>query len=487
MPSNHTIPDQDLTHQGLSSAVEEKLVPIIEEVMDGYGLAGLGIGLVKGGKVLYAQGFGKRNLDTGEPVTDRSLFHLASVSKSFVATAIMQLWEGGQLDLDASITTYLPYFQLKSGDFEKITLRQLLSHTSGMPDSDDYGLHQAESDDEEALERFVRSLADREMVAAPGERYAYSNDAFSVLGDVIAKVSGQSFEAYVKRHIFEPLGMKDSTFLLRDVSPDLATTPHFGAPLMTLPNAYPYNRAHAPNSSLHSSPADMCRWMLANLTHGTLDGQRILREDTYETLWHPVAVTGEETWAETSCLGWFRGTYRERSVVHHGGSDPGYFADKVLLPQEQVGVMVMANTYCATAWAITDAALDLMLGLDPTAPRPPITVPVGARLQAAGPEAAIAEYRLLQATAADNYDFDEHHFPHATQSAIWAQRPDVVMPLLDVWVTLFPESAEAHEELGRAYLVSGDLASAASSLNRAVALNPESETMPKLLQQLNIG
>lgn len=231
----------------------------------------------------------------------------------------------------------------------------------------------------------------------------------------------------------------------------------------------------------------MCRWMLANLAHGTLDGQRILRETTYETLWHPVAVTGEKIWAEVSCLGWFRGTYRERPMVQHGGSDPGYYADKALLPKEQVGVIVMTNTYCASAWAITDAALDIMLGLEPAAPRPPITVPVGAVLHRAGPEAAIAEYRHLQATAADKYDFDEHHFPHATQSAIWAQRPDVVMPLLEVWVTLFPESAEAHEERGRAYLVSGDLASAAANLNIALALDPERETIHKLRQQLDVG
>ena len=483
MVSNH-----DVNNQELANAVEEKLVPIIEQVVtEEYGLAGLGIGLVKDGKVLLARGFGKRDLDTDEPVTARSLFHLASVSKSFVATAIMQLWEDGDLDLDAPVTAYLPYFQLKGEAFREITLRHLLSHTSGMPDSEDYSLHQPEPDDDGALERFVRSLADREMIAAPGERYVYSNDAFSVLGDVIAKVSNQTFEAYIKRHIFDPLGMKDSTFLLRDVSPDLVTTPHFGAPLTTLPNAYPYNRAHAPNSSLHSSPNDMCRWMLANLAHGTLDGQRILRETTYETLWHPVVVTGEKIWAEQSCLGWFRGTYRERPMVQHGGSDPGYYADKALLPKEQVGVIVMSNTYCASAWAITDAALDIMLGLEPAAPRPPITVPIGALLQRAGPEAAIAEYRHLQATAADEYDFDEHHFPHATQSAIWAQRPDVVMSLLDVWVALFPKSSGAHEELGRAHLMRGDWDAAAASLQTALELDPASETIPKLQSQLDGG
>ena len=132
-----------IDNQVLAGAFEEKLVPIIEQVIDGYGLAGLGVGIVKEGEVLFAQGFGKRNIDTGEPVTDRSLFHLASVSKSFVSTAIVQLWEGGHLDLDAPVKRYLPYFKLKGGDSEQITLRQLLSHTGGLPDTDDFGWHRS--------------------------------------------------------------------------------------------------------------------------------------------------------------------------------------------------------------------------------------------------------------------------------------------------------------------------------------------------------
>lgn len=475
---------KNASNQPLSAALEEKLVPLIEEVVnEAYGLAGLAIGIVKEGEVLLARGFGKRNLETGEPVTAQSLFHLASVSKSFVATAIMQLWESGQLDLDAPVTTYLPYFTIKSGGSEQITLRHLLSHTGGMPDVEEYGWHQPEYDDG-ALERYVRSLADEAMIAAPDERYSYSNPAFDVLGDVVAKVSGQSFEAYVQRHIFTPLGMRDSTFLRSEVPADLATTPHFGTPPVVLPGAYPYNRAHAPCSTLHSSATDMCRWMLANLAHGTLDGQRILCETTYTTLWHPVAVTGEETWTEQSCLGWFRGTYRNRPVVHHGGSDPGYFADKVLFPAEQLGVIVMANAYGAPAWGVTDAALDLMLGLEPTLPKRPVTVPVGTVLGTEGVEAAVAEYRRRQETDPDAYDFDEMRFREATESAVYQYRPDVALPMLQVWATLFPESPTVHEVLGYAYWMSGEFAAAATTLQRGLALDPENEMIAKFLRKV---
>jgi len=468
----------------LARIIEEKLAPLVEQVVtEEYALAGLAIGIVKEGDVLFTRGFGKRNLDTGEPVTAHSLFHLASISKSFVATAIMQLWEQGQLDLDASVTMYLPYFTIQGDNHKQITVRHLLSHTGGMPDIEEYDWHEPEYDDS-ALERYVHSLADETLIAAPGERYSYSNPAFDLLGDLIAKVSGQSFEAYVKQNIFEPLGMKESTFLYREVAPDLATTPHFGSPPMVLPGAYPYNRAHAPCSTLHSSASDMCRWMLANLAHGTLDGQQILRDTTYATLWQPVGVTGEEVWNEQSCLGWFRGNYRERQVIHHGGSDPGYFADKILLPNEQLGLIVMANAYAASAWGVTDAALDLLLGLEPTMPKRPVTVPVGAVLQTDGVAAAVAAYRRLQEVAPDSYDFDEMRFREATESAVYQGQPEVALPLLQVWATLFPESPTMHEVLGYAYLLNKELAAATTTLQHGLMLEPENKLIAKFLRKI---
>lgn len=469
--------------QNLTEAIKEQLIPIIEKGINGYGLAGLGVGIVKDGKMVLAEGYGCRNIETGEPVTDRSLFHLASVSKPFVATAIMQLWEGGQLDLDESVAKYLPYFRLKTGNFDQITIRHLLSHTGGVPDSEAYFWHQPESDDG-ALERYARSLSDEKMIAIPGERYAYSNPAYEVLGDLIAKVSGQTFESYVKSHILEPLGMVDSTFLRREVPPELATTPHFGAPLTVLAGAYPYNRAHAPSSTLHSSAADMCRWTLANLSRGTLNGRRILRENSYETLWHPTAVTGEETWSEVSCLGWFRGTYRSHPVVHHGGSDPGYFADLVLMPELQLGVIVMANAYCATAWGITDATLDIALGLEPAVPKCPIAVPVGQVLRSQGQKAAVAEFRRLQTEAADQYDFEEDRFTDAIWGAVEVHQPEAVVPLLNLRAALFPQSSGAFEWLGRAHVAGGDPDAAAANLQRALKLEPDNEDVQRLLRQL---
>src|SRR5205085_10165413 len=113
-------------------------------------------------------------VETKVAVTPETLFHLASVTKTFVATAILQLAERGRLDIDAPVVTYLSYFRLHDERYQDITIAQMLSHTSGMPDTEEYGWDRPEYDDG-ALERYVRSLGALSLIAAPGEKYAYSN------------------------------------------------------------------------------------------------------------------------------------------------------------------------------------------------------------------------------------------------------------------------------------------------------------------------
>ena len=368
--------------RALTSVVEARVPPFVQGVVESFGVAGLAVGIVKGDELIYAQGFGVRSLETGEPVTPRSLFHLASISKPFVATALVQLVEAGKLELDAPVVAYLPYFSLNDERAPRITVQQMLSHVSGIPDPQEYDWHQPETD-EGALERYVRSLASETLIAAPGEKHAYSNAAFEVLGDVIAKVSGQTFEDYVKTHILEPLEMHDSTFLLSEVSPALATTPHFGMPPTTLSDAYPYHRAHAPSSTLHSSVVDMSHWAIAHLHRGRFKDRQILQPSSYELLWHPYVRTGDEGWNEAVGLSWFFGTFRDRRVISHGGSDPGFNAEFVMVPDEAIAVIVMGNANNPAVWTVADGVLDIVFGLEPQAPKPPASVTLGSTLATA--------------------------------------------------------------------------------------------------------
>src|SRR5262249_37963968 len=155
----------------------ERLGPSLAKIVREEKIPGLAVGIVEGGKLVYSRAFGALKLgDPATPVTADTPFHMASITKPFVATAVMQLVEQAQVDLDARVTRYLPYFRLKDPRSESITVRQMLTHTSGMPDVEDYQWDKPE-EDEGALERYVRSLSDKELRWQPGSRFVYGNMA----------------------------------------------------------------------------------------------------------------------------------------------------------------------------------------------------------------------------------------------------------------------------------------------------------------------
>src|SRR5688572_8259458 len=157
----------DQTTTALTERLDTRLTPFLEQMVVLQRVPGMAVGVVEDDQLVYARCFGTTNLDTGQPVTPQTLFHMASITKTFVGTAIMQFVEAGELDLDAPITTYLPYFQLNDARIDGVTTRRMLAHTSGMPDTDYYGWDKPEYDDE-ALERYVRSLAELSLESDPG-------------------------------------------------------------------------------------------------------------------------------------------------------------------------------------------------------------------------------------------------------------------------------------------------------------------------------
>ena len=308
------------------------------------GIPGLTAAVVRDGAVLYEGAFGVRRLGGDAELTPDHVFHFASVSKPFVATAILQLAEQGKLGLEDRVTEHLPYFRLADDRFRSITIRQMLNHTSGMVDVLDYEWGSPQYD-EGAAERFVRGMATDGMLWAPGGGWQYSNMAFDLLGDLIAKVSGQSFEEYVQKNILDPIGMRESSFIYPEIDKELRTSGHVGTP-PRVSDVYPYNRRHAPSSTLNSSVSQMVNWMLVNLGRGELDGQRILPRESYDLLWGPSTNTTRDGFRVG--LSWFLSDYEGHSVVSHGGGDTGFRSYILLMPDDGIGVVIASN------WSGTD-------------------------------------------------------------------------------------------------------------------------------------
>lgn len=272
------------------------------------GAPGMVIGWSDGDGRSHIAAAGTASLATGVPVDRRTVFHMASVTKPFVATAILQLAEQGRLDLDASPTRYLPYFRLADPRFGRVTIRQMLNHSSGLPDIEDYEWERPQTSDA-ALERWVRGLAGLRLVSDPGAAVHYSNLAYDVLGDVIAKASGMPFELYVRRHVLAPLGMRHSSLLLAEVDRRRLSAPHMAEGGQVRVSAvFPYNRVHAGSSTLYADAADMLRWARYWAAVPGRGTRRLLSDAGIAAMLRPGAAVDRPDraqWEPAIGLGWF--------------------------------------------------------------------------------------------------------------------------------------------------------------------------------------
>jgi CubicO group peptidase (beta-lactamase class C family) len=346
-----------LPQAGLDPVVAAEIESLIEETRQKRRVPGIAIGIVKDGLVEYTSAIGVADVETQQAVTPESVYVMMSIAKQFVATAIMQLVEKGKIDLNASVIDHLPYFKLIDPRCKAVTIRQMLSHTSGMPGLDmpsiiGWWRGALIEEDDASAERNVRDMGNVSLQFEPGEGFSYSDMAFDVLGQVITEVSGQSFEDYVHQHIFTPLGMEHSTFLMADVPPELLVQPHVlgegGSAVKA--DVFPYTRWHAPSTDLFSNVPDMTRWMLANLNNGKLEHICILGKSSHEQLWTEHTPTGGmRDYFGSACsaygYGWFIGELEGYKVISHPGADLGFHANVLLVPDRSLGIVAMGNSF----------------------------------------------------------------------------------------------------------------------------------------------
>lgn len=324
------------------------------------GIPGISIAVTLGKEIIYVKALGVASVDTKEKLEPWHTFHIASVSKPFVATAVMQLVEKGQIGINEPLIKYLPYFRLDDDAYKSITIKQMLNHTSGMPDVDDYEWSKGISD-EGAAERFVRSLVEEKLIGVPGKEYHYSNMAYDVMADLIAKVSGMSFEVYIKANILDSLEMNESSFFYPEIEDSLRTSPHIGSPASVSP-IYPYNRMHAPSSTLNSNVLELSHWAIANIYEGTYNGNEILKSTTHEMMTTPTFKMDRDNMSIG--LGWRTYFYRGYKIVEHAGAYLGFKSWVTLIPEKKVGLILLCNTEEIDMYVTRNTIRELLLSID---------------------------------------------------------------------------------------------------------------------------
>jgi CubicO group peptidase (beta-lactamase class C family) len=305
-------------------------------------IPGLALGIVGGtGDVVHVAGFGAADA-AGRPVSADTPFLLGSISKSFTALAVMQLVEAGRLALDAPVQTYLPWFRLADADAAaRITVRHLLNQTSRLSTTAGRRTLTDFSNADDALEQRVRRLRDVAPTAPVGTTYQYSNCNYQVLGLLVEQAAGESYESYVERAIFAPLGMhRTYTSKARALDAGLATGHRA---IFDRPIAFdePLPRASIPQGFIISTARDMTRYLAAQMNGGRLGNVAVLSAAGVETMHRGVAQEGDGP--SRYAMGWNGGRLDDGNAIWHAGDTFSFKSTMVVLTDERWGVVVLAN------------------------------------------------------------------------------------------------------------------------------------------------
>jgi CubicO group peptidase (beta-lactamase class C family) len=320
----------------------------IREILNRHPAVGLAVGVVRDGRLEFFSGHGLADIASDTPITQDTVFRIASITKTFTAMAVLQLWEQGLVDLDAPANQYLRAFQLvpAKASFRPATVRQLLTHTAGLPEM----VHPARAlryafGESFTLQQRLPTLAEYyrgglRLVTEPGTTFRYTDHSFATLGQLVEDMSGTPLDRHLRERIFEPLGMADTDLLRSErVSYHLATGYTLGAKGPKAVTDRQWVTAAA--SSIYSTPRDMARYLAALLEGGSGERGSVLKPATLAMLFAPQYRPDPRVGGIG--LAFSRFDLGGHLAVEHEGILPGFNADIFLAPQDRVGVMAFTN------------------------------------------------------------------------------------------------------------------------------------------------
>jgi CubicO group peptidase (beta-lactamase class C family) len=320
----------------------------VESVLNRWPAVGLAVGVVRHGRLDFFHGHGVANIASNIPITEATIFRIASISKTFTAIAVMQLWEEGLVDLDAPANEYLRAYKLvpaKAG-FRPATVRHLLTHTAGVPEEVRLSLtHMMDFGESFEIGQRVPTLAEYyrgrlRVEAEPGSRFIYTDHGFATLGQIVEDVSGLPLERYFHERIFDPLGMNDTDLVRTEqVESRLATGYTLGSSGPKPVTDRQWVTAAA--SEVYSSPRDMALYVLALLGGGANEHGSMLKPETLAMMFEPQYQPDPRV--PGIGLAFDRFDLGGHLAIGHEGVLPGFNSQMFAAPEDGIGVMAFTN------------------------------------------------------------------------------------------------------------------------------------------------
>jgi CubicO group peptidase (beta-lactamase class C family) len=462
-----------------TKAKKEQIVTQLEQripqLMKDGDVPGLSIALLRNGEMVWHHGFGVKNTKTNEPVADDTVFEAASLSKPVFAYAVLKLLDAGKFDLDKPLNQYLPgnYEVGEDPRLAQITARHVLSHTPGFPNWRPRG---------GALK----------IHFTPGDRFSYSGEGFVYLSKVIEHVTGEKFNDFMKKTVFDPLGMTSSSYVWQESYETSKTFRHNSVGEVTGRNKPPQPNAAA---SLQTTAQDFGRFVSAilkgtGLKKVTLKQMltpqiKVSESGTNNTARSPEKLSPTVSWG----LGWGLQTTGDSVSFWHWGDNGDSKSYIVALERQKLGVVIFANS--VTGLSIAPEIIDLAVGGDQPALawlkyetyKSPGRVLLK-NILARGAEAALGEYRQWRQGRSPGEVVNENQMNRIGYDLLGAKRVKDAIEIFKQNVSDYPESSNTYDSLGEAYMVNGDRELAIKNYERSVELAPNNTNGIEMLKKL---
>ena len=310
---------------------------------------GMAIAIVKDDRVVYAKGYGLRELGKTAPVDAHTIFAIGSSSKAFTAASIAMLVDEGKLKWDDPVTKYLPGFQLYDPYVTReMTVRDLLTHRIGLERGDQ--LWYATPYSREEVLRRIHNLVPSSSMRS---KFGYQNIMFLAAGQIVPSVTGKTWDDFVTDRIFSPLGMKETGTTIRTLSKSNdVSTPHVKIDDKVQPVAWRLIDNIGPAGSINSNVIDMAQWLRLQLGKGKFDGKQLVSEASLKEMHTPqtiIRIEGQypilypDAHFLSYGMGWFLSDFRGKKLVEHGGAIDGMRALVAMIPEKNVGVVILTN------------------------------------------------------------------------------------------------------------------------------------------------
>ncbi|WP_324025293.1 serine hydrolase [Maribacter sp. BPC-D8] len=436
--------------------------------------------VAKDGKVIFKKGYGMANMEWDIPNSPNTKHRLGSVTKQFTAMLILQLAAEGKLDLQAPITTYLPEYSKENGD--KITSHHLLTHTSGIPNYTAFpDFFKNVSRNPYTPEEFTETFQDMELEFMPGEMFNYSNSGYFLLGVLIEKLSGKTYEEMLDEKIFSPIGMKESGFdHYSDILKNRATgyensgNGFINSPYLDM--SIPYAAG-----SIYSTVEDLYLWDQALYTN------KLLSQKYMDMYFKPhIPAFGSFHYA----YGWMVGnealgnTTDSIAVITHGGGINGFNTQISRQLSDKSLIVLLNNTGGAPLGKITQSILGIINDKSYDLPKTPLASKLLEVIETKGIDAGVAYFKKNK----DNNDFDvnENEMNQTGYQLLGSDKTKEAIQVFKLIVETYPKSPNAYDSYAEALMISGDNEGAIENYTKTVEMNPGNQNAIDMLTKLGV-